>query len=283
MTFEYTVNADSIEFKLGNVNHTMPKPLQYVKLSNDLSRVYVFSENNDIIFDAKYLPINGFTTIQDLYDDLKQYAVRTSGGGGGSYYLYSENYDSGSFTPQSATGLNSIAMGGNNSEANGDFSIAWGQESIANGFVSMAFGENCVAFGETSIALGKSCMSNGSAGISIGNGAISQSYSETALGTQNTDYIPNSTTAFDLTDRLLVVGNGDVVQADALTILKNAKVGIDIDNFETTISEAKLQVNGYINAVLNVYANHAAADADTDLKTNDFYKLTADRTVYQKP
>lgn len=82
--FEYIVNADSIEFKLGDVNHTMPKPLQYVKLSNDLSRVYVFSENNDIVFDAQYLPINGFNTMQDLYDDLKQYAVRSSSGGGTS-------------------------------------------------------------------------------------------------------------------------------------------------------------------------------------------------------
>ena len=70
---------------------------------------------------------------------------------------------------------------------------------------------------------------------------------------------------------------------DAQTILKNGKTAIGIDNFETTTSDAILQVNGYISAILNVYANHAAADADTDLKTNDFYKLTGDRTLYQKP
>lgn len=179
---------------------------------------------------------------------LNQQGEWINNGGGGSYYLYSENYDAGSFIPQSATGSNSIAMGGSNAQANGDFSIAWGQESVSNGVLSMAFGENCSSFGETSISLGKSCLSNGNASISMGYGAISKSYSETALGTQNTDYTPISPTSFQLTDRLLVVGNGDLTQSDALTILKNGKTGIDIDNFEQTTSLAKLQVNGLISA-----------------------------------
>jgi hypothetical protein len=269
-------NQDSeivAQFLLGNTTYTLFSDRIFIRDTETSWQLY-----------STAFPIGGLTTMQDLADLIDTSIVGCdSGGGGGSYYLYSENYDAGSFTAQSATGLNSIAMGGNNSQANGDFSIVWGQESISSGFGSMAFGENCNSVGQSSISLGKSSSSNGDASIAIGYDAFAESYVETALGTQNTLYTPISATSFEPTDRLLVVGNGDVVQSDAFTILKNAKVGIDIDNFETTTSDAKLQVNGYINAVLNVYASHAAADADTDLKTDDFYKLTGDRTVYQKP
>ena len=239
------------------------------------------------------------------------YKMVAPSGGDSSYYLYSENYDAVSFTPQIATGLNSIAMGGGGAIASGDNSFSVGNQTVSSGVYSFSFGDRSTASGDYSIVLGRtsnttdvgaisigtsanannefsisignSTTANGLSSTSIGNTTIAESYVETAFGFSNTTYIPISDSTFELTDRLLVVGNGDTTQSDALTILKNAKVGIDIDNFETTISNAKLQVNGYINAVLNVYATHVLADADTNLKTNDFYKLTGDRTVYQKP
>ena len=201
-------------------------------------------------------------------------------GGGGSYYLYSENYDASSFIPQAATGLNSIAMGGTGAVASGDFSLAFGSGGTASEKYSIVMGSG-TASGRSSISMGSGTAS-GDFSTAMGNTTFANSFSETALGTLNTDYIPNSTDTFDSTDRLLVVGNGDVFQSDALTILKNGKCGIDIDNFEITISDAKLQVNGYIRAKLNAYANHAAAAADTALKSDDFYKLIGDRTLYQK-
>lgn len=90
---------------------------------------------------------------------------------------------------------------------------------------------------------------------------------------------------------LILVGNGNGIglNSDAFTILKNGKTGVGIDNFETTTSDAILQVNGNISALLPSYLTHADADADTNLKKNDFYRLTdetifkTDRVVYQKP
>jgi hypothetical protein len=247
MIFEYTVNTDSIEFKLGDVTQTMPKPLQYVKLSNDLSKVYVFSENNDIVFDAKYLPINGFTTAQDLYDDLKQYARRTSGGGS-SYYLYSENYDAGSFYPSTVTGLNAESIGVANT-ASGDYSTTIGGGNTASGEVSISIGSGNIASGKSSMATGYE--------------TTAKSYVETSLGFQNTDYTPISDIAFEPTDRLIVVGNGNGAASDAFTILKNGKTAIGIDNFETTTNEAKLQVNGFYATSIEVINSNTTLDAST--------------------
>ena len=227
---------------------------------------------------------------------LNQQGDWITGGGGSSYYLYSENYDSGTFAPSTVTGLNAVSIGVAN-DASGDYSTTIGGGNTASGLASYSLGASNTSSGHNSISIGVNNTSTGNASTAMGNSTTASgdystsmgstttalSYVETSLGLNNTTYIPISDTTFELTDRLFGVGNGDGSNSDAFTILKNAKVGIDIDNFETTTSEAKLQVNGYINAVLNVYANHAAADADTDLKTNDFYKLTGDRTVYQKP
>jgi hypothetical protein len=40
---------------------------------------------------------------------------------------------------------------------------------------------------------------------------------------------------------------------------------------------------GRLKAELPVYPNHGAADADTSLKQGQFYKLSSERAVYQKP
>jgi hypothetical protein len=221
-------------------------------------------------------------------------------GGGGSYYLYSENYDAGSFTPQAATGLNSIAMGGAGAVASGnyslafgagavaseDFSISFGNENLSSGKISTSFGNKTVSSGDLSTTFGNESEASGWLGFACGNKVFAPSYGEIGFGLGTTIYTPLSNTSAEETDRLFNVGNGDNSLAqpnsDAFTILKNGKCGIDIDNFETTISDAKLQVNGYINAKLNAYANHAAAAADTALKSDDFYKLIGDRTLYQK-
>ncbi len=93
-----------------------------------------------------------------------------------------------------AKGNSSSAVGyGNNSEA---------PYSYAGGVYSTAKGDNSFAFGFY---------------------AIANSYKETALGTNNTEYVPNSVNEWDASDRLLVIGNGEDSsnKNDALTIFKN--------------------------------------------------------------
>jgi|LakMenEpi03Aug12_release.lakeMendotaPanAssembly.Ray.scaffolds.fasta_scaffold1163874_2 hypothetical protein len=67
----YTTTADSVEFTIGSVVETIPRPLKYVKIDNTTNKIYVNKENGDITFEAKNLPINGFTTMTDLYNNLK--------------------------------------------------------------------------------------------------------------------------------------------------------------------------------------------------------------------
>ena len=89
--FEYTVNTDNIEFKVGDITKTIPIALQLVKIDYVSKKVSVFTEDGNIVFSEKDLPINGFTTLVDLYNDLNQYVAPSGGGGGGSlpYKMYS--------------------------------------------------------------------------------------------------------------------------------------------------------------------------------------------------
>lgn len=121
---------------------------------------------------------------------------------------------------------------------------------------------------------GRGNNAKGSYSIVGGASNVAQSVAEISLGLFGTLYTPqypnaytfNGTWVNDLAlskDRLFNIGNGkapsnfnfaaDVVnglpsaiRSDAFTILKNGQVGIDIDNFETNTSTAKLQINGGI-------------------------------------
>lgn len=123
---------------------------------------------------------------------------------------------------------------------------AWGSDTDATADMSTAFGSNSLASGENSTAWGNTTTASAAASTAFGFSTLARSYAETALGYFNTDYTPASTVSVDNDDRLLVVGNGadGSNRHDAFTILKSGLVGIGYDNFETTGSSAKLQVNG---------------------------------------
>lgn len=79
---------------------------------------------------------------------------------------------------------------------------------------------------------------NAASGLSsfIGGGTnlFARSYSKAAFGTFNTDYSPLSTSMILPGDRLFVIGNGidNATRHNAITVLKNGKIGIGTDTPE---------------------------------------------------
>ena len=116
-----------------------------------------------------------------------------------------------------ATGYRSAVVGGNASTASGDNSFVGGGEfnGATGSFSAVSGGRNNLASGQMSSIPG-------------GQGLFARSFGETALGIFNIDYTPASSTAFNASDRLFVIGNGTSLSStsNALTILKNGNVGI---------------------------------------------------------
>lgn len=226
-----------------------------------------------------------------------------------SYKLYSENYDSTTFIGNNISGLNSYSIGvGNNSS--GDYNFNLGGLNYTAGYINSNFGNGNNSSGMISANYGfnnwnKSDQTNiyGNFNYSdtlVSNGIIlgkedsllhessyligfnlkSHTPEEYVFGRYNTYYTPSNT----LSDRAITFAYGSSsIKKNFITALKNGKIGIGYDYFETTISGAMLQINGNINAKLPVYANHTIADADPNLKPGDFYKVSGNRGVFQKP
>ena len=137
----------------------------------------------------------------------------------------------------SASGIYSFASGFQ-ATASGQYSFASGGGNALGGF-SFASGTS-TASGEASFTSGYQNTASGAASFATGMGTIAPSYTETVLGAYNTDYTPTSTTAFNSSDRLFVIGNGigtpTIIRSDALIMLKsgdatlNGELTIDADN-----------------------------------------------------
>lgn len=181
------------------------------------------------------------------------------------------SYSNGISTTRGATGTEAFAVGGGttasgfnsfaagfSSEASGDFSVALGSTCIASGDYSFSTGNSADATGTYAVAFGNNSQASGLSSFSAGGNASgdrtfavgitteAHSYGEAVFGILPTTYTPSSTNSFIATDRLINVGAGTAfgTRIDAFTILKNGKVGVGINNLETTTSEALLNVNG---------------------------------------
>ncbi len=113
-----------------------------------------------------------------------------------------------------ASGWRSLAMG-NASGASNDYAIAIGHASSASGYDARAIGYAAYASGDYSTALGSNI----------------HAYSayETVLGQYNTAYTPASTTQWNGSDRLFVLGNGQSAGgSDALVVLKSGYMGLGV-------------------------------------------------------
>ncbi|MFU8843605.1 MAG: hypothetical protein ACNA7V_07340 [Bacteroidales bacterium] len=141
-------------------------------------------------------------------------------------------------TSSGAAGLAATAWG--SSVANGDYSTTWGfayadgasatawGESEANGDFSTTWGI-AVANGNYATAWGSS-QAQGIYATAWGVGTTAPSYAETALGRYNEIYSPFGPDVWDPIDRLFVIGNGNshMQRANALTVLKNGRIGMGI-------------------------------------------------------
>ena len=142
-------------------------------------------------------------------------------------------------TGSTASGNYSVALG-RNSEAThhsayamGPFAKAYGGSSIAlmyraqtSAAYSLAAGYEALAEGMESYAIGYKAETSGRGAVALGYETNAQSFRSVVVGTYNE--IAGSTTAWNNTDPIFVVGNGpnNITRRNAMTILKNGNVGI---------------------------------------------------------
>ncbi|MES2650072.1 MAG: tail fiber domain-containing protein [Bacteroidota bacterium] len=111
----------------------------------------------------------------------------------------------------------------------GYYSWAGGYNAVASGYTSFAQGDGSNATGPYSVALGAKNTSSGSFSFSAGLRNVANSYASTVVGKFN-DTIAASATQSFLTDPIFSVGIGtaDNARKNAITILKNGKMGIGV-------------------------------------------------------
>ena len=101
--------------------------------------------------------------------------------------------------------------------------------------------------GEFTFAAGKDNKASGNGAVAFGEGTSALSYGEVAIGSYNTAYTPNSTTAYDANDRAFVIGNGTAgTPSDAFIIQKNGNmtVGGSLTVLGATVTNSNLTVGG---------------------------------------
>ena len=111
-------------------------------------------------------------------------------------------------------------------------SFAMGIDTKASGETTTAIGFHSEALGDVSTAIGISAKATGNNSISIGNGTNAYSFGEIAMGGYNTSYAPASTSTWDTSDRLFVIGNGQINNKhNALVIYKDGRMNINDSYF----------------------------------------------------
>jgi hypothetical protein len=144
-----------------------------------------------------------------------------------------------SFGGARADGMFSVAIG-DGAYATAKFSNSFGTSCGSTGQYAQAFGLSTHATGERSLAMGENTTSGGTNSVALGYYTIAPSGFEMVVGRYNTTYTPVSTTDWNNSDRLFVIGNGTYSsRSDAMVILKNGNVGIG----NATPSE-KLEIAG---------------------------------------
>ncbi|MBL7960007.1 tail fiber domain-containing protein [bacterium] len=200
-------------------------------------------------FGSGTLPASGAGTRMMWYPNK---AAFRSGSVGGNHWDNDSigGYSFASGRDSRATGLISTAMGyqtiaggaystatGYQSSALGASSTAMGVYSVASGVYSTAMGYNSVSGGVGSFAIGYGTRAAGYFSMAMGHLSTARAYSSVVFGRYN-DTTGNAISWIN-TDPLFVIGNGssDNARSNAMTVLKNGRVGIG-----TITPRAKLEV-----------------------------------------
>ncbi|MEO7313530.1 MAG: hypothetical protein ABIX01_24315 [Chitinophagaceae bacterium] len=166
--------------------------------------------------------------------------------------------------------------------ASGYGSTATGGYAVASGLYATAMGISTNASGFVSTAMGNSTAASGDQSVAIGTFITAKSFGETAIGVFNTNSTPSSSTAWNATDRLFVIGNGADVnsRSNAMTVLKNGNTGIGV-----SVPAEKLEVAGKIKTtnlqitagagIGNVLVSDAAGNASWQLALSPVNYWTA--------
>lgn len=170
----------------------------------------------------------------------------------------------------SAFGYTSTAWG-SQTAALSQQSTAWGGSTTASNTNATAWGSNTTASGQNSTAWGSSSTASGSHTSAFGQGVIAPSGFETALGRYNTTYTPNSSTDWNTSDRLFVIGNGTATnsRSNAMVVLKSGNTGIG-----TSTPTERLDVNG--NARVRSIASGAFVGPVNRTSDGTFTTATSD-------
>jgi len=145
-------------------------------------------------------------------------------------YSQGEEYIPGESTPfykNEALGNYSVVLG-NRNKSTGIKSFSIGNDNLSQGIGTFSIGENNISTGNYSIALGLFSESIANASLAIGNNAYADGFNTIAIGTANTIDENASADAWNINNRLLVVGNGQynletetLERSDAFTIMFN--------------------------------------------------------------
>jgi hypothetical protein len=129
-----------------------------------------------------------------------------------------------------ASGRISMAMGFG-TEAEGEYSLAMGQLTDAIGENSVSMGDHTSAVGISSVAMGDDARATGAITTAMGLSTQARSYASLVIGRFNDSIISSSPTSWVATDPVFIIGNGTSTNArsNALTVLKNAKTGINTE------------------------------------------------------
>jgi hypothetical protein len=155
----------------------------------------------------------------------------------------------------SAYGEDAVALGRNAQVLGGGTALGSGSQAeggavaigggIAMGQASLAFGASTTT-GLASRAMGFSATASGFASMSMGRGTIAQGLNQVTLGqyniaagTPHNSWDLSERDAWDPGDEILIVGNGqsDTTRSNALTVKKNAAMGVGTGIVTTTASQ----------------------------------------------
>jgi hypothetical protein len=138
----------------------------------------------------------------------------------------------------SAEGVASISMG-NRTRASGNNATSMGHNTSASGLNATSMGYQTSATNISTTSMGENSLANGRVATCIGSYLVANAAYSTILGRYNV--ISGDLESYVSTDPLFVVGNGmtETSRNNALTLLKNGNLGLDVD-----YPEQILDING---------------------------------------